>query len=329
MRARSFLSIVMLLGVIAGARGAAATAGIAEWMVKTPGGHVIALSDAWKKEHGVALGIELLKEPLVTNLRRWRYYEDAIVGQTDKDFFLLREKSGALTRHKSEEALGGAIKQQLSGAPLSDWYEPQRGWEEHWFPVLHFRKCRAQDGSIATPMSPLCERFLSPKGLALQRRVTWGQLCAQRAAQPPAAPAEGADLEIEAYCKLVRDSASPPVAAQWQPHAARPIHPPEVLRIMTLLPQISNRASVDEIIAQLGLPKKWDGGAVSATECTMVWNLTGGYKFSLSFDPIPKKGKLTLEFREASFSAPNKPGFPTDEHHTVFPYRSWQGMRYK
>jgi hypothetical protein len=102
-----------------------------------------------------------------------------------------------------------------------------------------------------------------------------------------------------------------------------------VARIMKLLPRIANRASVDELIALLGLPKNWDGGGVSATECTMIWNFEGGYKFVLSFDPVPKNGKLTLEFREAAFSAPHKPGFPPDESHTVFPYRTWKGMVYK
>jgi hypothetical protein len=109
-------------------------------------------------------------------------------------------------------------------------------------------------------------------------------------------------------------------------HDANAKHPPEVARIMKLLPQIQADASYDKIIAMLGLPKDWDDGSVSATHCTMVWkNLAPGYHFAVNFDPVPKGDKIVLVFTDASFSAQKKPGFPADEYHTVFPYRSRQG----
>jgi hypothetical protein len=111
------------------------------------------------------------------------------------------------------------------------------------------------------------------------------------------------------------------------PHDANARHPAEVARIMALLPKIDATATYEKIIAQLGLPKDWDGGSVSSTHCTMVWRkLAPGYKFALNFDPVFKDGKIVLVFTEASFSAQNKPGFPADEYHTVYPYRSHKGM---
>jgi hypothetical protein len=113
------------------------------------------------------------------------------------------------------------------------------------------------------------------------------------------------------------------------PHDENATHPDEVARIMKLLPQIPTDASYDKIIAMLGLLKDWEGSSVSNTHCTMVWYISPGYAFVLNFDPVFTAGKRTLVFTEASFSAQKKPGFPSDEYHTVYPYRSWKGMVYK
>jgi hypothetical protein len=98
---------------------------------------------------------------------------------------------------------------------------------------------------------------------------------------------------------------------------------------MKLLPQIPADGSPDKIIALLGLAREPDGGSVSNTNFTMVWNIAPGYHFVLNFDPVPKDGKIRLVFTEASFSAQEKAGFPPDEYHTVYPYRSPDGMVYK
>jgi hypothetical protein len=112
-----------------------------------------------------------------------------------------------------------------------------------------------------------------------------------------------------------------------RPHDANAKHPFAVTRIMGLLPHIPADASYHQIIALLGLPPDWDGGSVSSTHCSLVWReLAPGYHFVLNFDPMLKDGKLILVFTEASFSAHKKPGFPPNEYHTVFPYRSWKGM---
>jgi hypothetical protein len=110
------------------------------------------------------------------------------------------------------------------------------------------------------------------------------------------------------------------------PHAPNAQHPREVARIMKLLPDIPPDASVDEIIAMLRLAKSWNGGSVSSTHCCMFWDVAPRYRLELSFDPVPRDGKLTLELREAGFSAQGKPGFGPDEYHTVYPYRTWKGM---
>jgi hypothetical protein len=113
-------------------------------------------------------------------------------------------------------------------------------------------------------------------------------------------------------------------------HAPNAQHPDEVARIMKLLPKIEATDTYDKIIGMLGLPKDWDGGSVSSTHCTMIWKkLMPGYHLALNFDPVFKDGKITLVFAEASFSAQKKPGFPPDEYHTIYPYRSYKGMVHK
>jgi hypothetical protein len=110
------------------------------------------------------------------------------------------------------------------------------------------------------------------------------------------------------------------------PHGVNARHPPEVARIMQLLPEIPANATLDEIIALLGLPRDWDGGSVSSTHCCMYWEVAPGYRFELAFDPVPRDAKVHLEFREAGFAARNRPGFAAQEYHTVYPYRTWKGM---
>ena len=111
------------------------------------------------------------------------------------------------------------------------------------------------------------------------------------------------------------------------PHDANARHPLVVMRIMGLLPQIPADGSYDQIITLLGLPPKWDGGTASSTHFKIVWrNLAPGYRFALNFSPVLKDGKQILVFAEASFSAHKKPGFPPDQYHTVYPFRSWKGM---
>src|SRR5262249_32711841 len=113
------------------------------------------------------------------------------------------------------------------------------------------------------------------------------------------------------------------------PHGPIPRHPPEVARIMKLLPEIPASASHDEIIAFLGLPEEWDGGSFDVHLCTMVWeHIAPGYKFVLCFHPEPRGGKLTLLFVEASFSAQSMLCCSPDGRGTVYPYRTWKGMVY-
>jgi hypothetical protein len=134
-------------------------------------------------------------------------------------------------------------------------------------------------------------------------------------------------LRYGAVSKDRKDLPSAPAAiVAANPHAPNAEHPRAVARIMKRLPRIRGTASPGEIIRMLGLPKDWDGGSVSSTECSMYWKVAPGYRFELSFDPVPRDGKLNLEFRGAGFAAQKKPGFAPQEYHTVYPYRTWKGM---
>jgi hypothetical protein len=108
-----------------------------------------------------------------------------------------------------------------------------------------------------------------------------------------------------------------------------PRHPPEVARLMKLLPDIPADGSPEDIVRFLGLPEEPTFAESSFTHHTMSWDTAPGYAFCLSFspcfgpDPNDRRG---LEFNSAGFSACGKPGYPPDTFEPVYPYRTWRGM---
>ncbi len=185
---------------------ASATVGFAEWEITTPGGYTIAHGDEWKNEYGDCLLAPGAQHPLVARLVRWRYYTGYVVGETDTDFFLLQEKTGSVTRYPRERALAGAIRKRIAGAPLSGWLHAEDGWTEAWFPLMIWPRCKDAPDPPLPEIKAMCDRFLSPKGLALLRLTTWGRQCAALAARKDAPPGpDGGDAAraIQDWCKLV------------------------------------------------------------------------------------------------------------------------------
>ena len=98
--------------------------------------------------------------------------------------------------------------------------------------------------------------------------------------------------------------------------------------MISQLSEIPRVAKLDSILQLLELSKDWDGGSVSSTHCVMVWDVAPGYRFELSINPTPRDDD-NIEVFEAGFAAQNKPGFPLDEFHTVYPCLTTNGIAYE
>src|ERR1051326_1963720 len=91
-----------------------ATAGFAEWEIKTPGGNLISHVDPLIAANGTCLRSAQAKSVYVAHLEWWRYYRNAVAGKAQKGFFILDETSHAVTFFGSEAELNGAIVERRS-----------------------------------------------------------------------------------------------------------------------------------------------------------------------------------------------------------------------
>lgn len=120
-----------------------------------------------------------------------------------------------------------------------------------------------------------------------------------------------------------------PAHTRPDPFGTPPRHPPEVVRLMKLLPDIPADGDPEDIVRFLGLPENPTSGDSSFTHHNMGWDVAPGYCFYLSFSPWfgrEHNDRRGLEFVEAGFTALGKPGYPPDSFQTVYPYRTWRGM---
>src|SRR5262249_44308555 len=74
-----------------------------------------------------------------------------------------------------------------------------------------------------------------------------------------------------------------PARAPPAPWGPPPRHPPEVVRLMKLLPDIPADGDPEDIVRFLGLPEDPSSGDSSFTHHNMGWNVAPGYVFYLSF----------------------------------------------
>src|SRR5262245_41293792 len=84
-------------------------------------------------------------------------------------------------------------------------------------------------------------------------------------------------------------AADPPVA-QLPPDPFGPVprHPPEVVRLMKLMPGIPADGSEQDILHYLGLrAEDVKYGNFSGVRCELIWDIAPGYRFFISFPPLP------------------------------------------
>jgi hypothetical protein len=203
----------LVLALLWAAPPAAATVGLAEWEIVTPGGNRVAHTDTWKETEGdvIVNGDPLHPRLLVSRVRRWQYVGGLIVGEAGVDgatgWFVVDEASLQVTPFPSEEALRGELGARKLPAPTA-WYTAGDGWAEAWYPIYTWTPCRAAAGLSGTtpirPPLPDCAERMDAAHLEAAGR-TWKGYCARLPATPPAPspPTSEMDQEIAAFCRAV------------------------------------------------------------------------------------------------------------------------------
>jgi hypothetical protein len=113
-----------------------ATAGFAEWEIKTPGSNLISHVDPFIAANGTCLRSARPETIYVAHLDWWRYYRNAVVGKAKKGFFILDETSHAVSFFVSKAELNGAIAERQLGTPTAPQMTPDDGWRQVWGPLL-------------------------------------------------------------------------------------------------------------------------------------------------------------------------------------------------
>jgi hypothetical protein len=125
----------MLLIALAVAH-AFATAGFAEWEIKTPGGNLISHVDPYIAANGTCLRGARPEAIYVAHLEWWRYYRNAVVGKAKSGFFIFGETSRAVSFFASAAELDRAILERRLGIPAAAQMTPSDGWRQVWAPLL-------------------------------------------------------------------------------------------------------------------------------------------------------------------------------------------------
>ena len=217
--------LVLGMLIVVGQPAVRATAGLAEWEVYTPGGHIVSHSDVFKDQHGTCLRSDAQGDPgkasiFASRLERWRYYPGLVAGQDERGYFLFDERTERVERAGSESDLQALVRARGIAQTDSGWLTPDDGWQEAWFPFMVWRPCKVLLGdkgvtagassqeieALRTAAQAMhseesCREALAPEHLAMYRATTWGRLCAKQAARKTSS-SEAPFLD--AFCRELR-----------------------------------------------------------------------------------------------------------------------------
>ncbi len=120
-----------------------ATAGLAEWEVRTPGTNVVCHSDPFISTHGTCLrppddkpGVATTETVYVSHIEWWQYFKGFVVGKAKKGFFVFDEASDKVTHHETEALWQARLKELSLDTPMTRRILPADGWKLSWGPVL-------------------------------------------------------------------------------------------------------------------------------------------------------------------------------------------------
>jgi hypothetical protein len=127
----------------------AATAGLAEWEIKTPGGNFISHTDPWIAKHATCLRTG--EKIQVSHLEWWRYHPNAVIaGKARQSFFLFDEAIRVVALFPDAERLEAALSSRRIGPPVAAAMTPADGWRQVWGPILE-KRCKELGAASASP----------------------------------------------------------------------------------------------------------------------------------------------------------------------------------
>jgi hypothetical protein len=128
-----------------------ATAGLAEWEIRTPGGNLISHVDPLVAANGTCLRSARPETIYVAHLDWWRYYRNAVVGKAKNGFFIFNETSRTVSFFTSEAEHNRATAERQLGTPTALRMTPDDGWRQVWGPLLVERCGQAMTASPEGP----------------------------------------------------------------------------------------------------------------------------------------------------------------------------------
>jgi len=133
------LNLAVLLLATLSENHAIATVGLAEWEIKTPGGHLISHIDPIKERYSTCLrkpdktpGLINQPEVYVSHLKWWQYYNGYVIGKGNKGYFIFNERSKKTEFFGTRTLLEQTIETRRLGSSRSKKMTPGDGWEMAW-----------------------------------------------------------------------------------------------------------------------------------------------------------------------------------------------------
>lgn len=140
-----------------------ATAGLAEWEIRTPGGNLISSIDPLKSSYGICLRKADQTQGListnpadiyVSHLEWWNYYKGYVAGK-GKQYFLFNEKTRKAQFFATEPQMLQTINVRGLGTPISKRLTAQDGWNQTWSGIYRENCKRMLNGSPEFTQQPL------------------------------------------------------------------------------------------------------------------------------------------------------------------------------
>ncbi len=134
-----------------------ATAGFAEWEVKTPGGHFICHTDPYLEKYKVWLSSDCQGEQaLIERLQSWRYFEGFILGEAAQGKFVFDETKHEVVWLDAGVTFEAEVSKRKLVA-ITDWLTPGDGYAEGWFTPRTWKLCRFRLGLEPAGSKPMGE----------------------------------------------------------------------------------------------------------------------------------------------------------------------------
>jgi len=128
-------------------------AGLAEWEMKTPGGHLISHADPLKARFGTCLrpsgaAGDGPADIYVDHLEWWVFYQDHVVGKGGSGYFIFDEPRGRANFYPTEQDLFRQVQSLGLGTPTSRRLTSEDGWREAWAPLYRDACQRLKTGEV-------------------------------------------------------------------------------------------------------------------------------------------------------------------------------------